>query len=257
MASNCKHERLVLNGPAHNSPTKYEQQTAEKRIAATILSGRALKTSSAESKEDVRTFPSPLVLPGDELDLDPKCPPQSFRSWVHLKERNHVTKRSNTIYVAATPAITNDVKFLQDWTQPTAKSQREAADPPSIQGLVGYLQAFYHGMNVKLVETPFQYTPWETPTKKVKGAKKGQPIVDAITLETNTSGTRIRARPCPDGTFGGQLNLNDLLDACIDALPDDAYALLLTVDHDLYEDESIWGKQSCCCIDRSLSPRSG
>jgi archaemetzincin len=243
MPSSCKHERLVVNGPAHNPPTKYEQPPADRRMAATILSGRAPKEPTSDFKEDLCTFPAPLVLPGDELDLDPKCPPQSFRSWVHLKERNHVTKRSNTIYVAATPSITTDVKFLQQWTQPASPSQQEAANPPSYSALVEYLQAFYQGMNVKLVETPFQYTAWDTATKKGKGAKKARHAVDAITLETDRAGTRIRARPCPDETFGGQLNLNDLLDACIDALPDDAYALLLMVDHDLYEDDD----DDFCC----------
>lgn len=243
MSFGCKHERLVVNGPAHNPPTKYEQPPGGKRIAATILSGRLPKQPTSESKEDLCTFPAPLVLPGDELDLDPKCPPQSFRSWVHLKERNHVTKRSKTMYVAATPSIANDVKYLQNWTRPASPNQRETVDPPTIQGLVEYLQAFYHGMNVKLVKTPFQYTSWDTATKNGKGAKKIQPAVDAITLETDKAGTRIRVRPCPDATFGGQLNLNDLLDACIDALPEDAYALLLMVDHDLYEDDD----DDFCC----------
>lgn len=243
MASVCKHEHLVTDGPAHNPAIKYEQPPADKRIAATILSGRAPKVRTSDQREDLQTFPAPLVLPGDELDLDPKCPPQSFRSWVQLKERNHVTKRSNTIRVAATPSIAKDVQFLQDWTQPAVRELREPADPPSISSLVEYLQAFYLGMNVKLVETPFQYTAWDTTASKAKGGGKSKPAMEAITLETDKSGTRIRVRPCPDGTFGGQLNLNDILDACIDALPDDAYALLLMVDHDLYEDE----EDGFCC----------
>ncbi|EGZ13274.1 hypothetical protein PHYSODRAFT_513604, partial [Phytophthora sojae] len=54
---------------------------------------------------------------------------------------------------------------------------------------------------------------------------------------------RIRARPSSDGLFGGQLNLEDLLDTAIALLPADAYALLLIVDHDLYEEEDI---DFCC-----------
>lgn len=239
----CKHEYLVADGPIHNPLTKHEPPTAEKRIAATLLSGRVPKELTSKQREDVSTFPAPLVLPGDELDLDPSCPPQSFRSWVQLKERNNVTKRSNTIYVAASPAFNKDVEFLQDWTLPAARELRESANSPPISSLVEYLKAFYHGMNIKLVETPFQYTAWDTATKKIKSGKKIVPVVEAITLETDKAGTRIRVRPCPDETFSGQLNLNDLLDACIDALPDDAYALLLMVDHDLYEDE----EDDFCC----------
>jgi archaemetzincin len=34
-----------------------------------------------------------------------------------------------------------------------------------------------------------------------------------------------------------QLNLNDLLDAAIEILPADAYALIMLVEHDMFEDE--------------------
>lgn len=243
MAFLCKHERLVADGPAQNLATKYQQPPADKRVAATILSGRAPKLHTSVQRADMRTYPAPLVLPGDELDLDPKCPPQPFRSWAQLKERNHVTKRSNTIYLAAAPFITKDVQFLHDWHQPLAQELREPADPPHISSLVEYIRAFYHGMNIKLVGTPFQYTAWDTTTQNTKRGKNYEPAVEAITLETDQSGTRIRVRPCPDETFGGQLNLDDLLDACIDALPEDAYAFLLMVDHDLYEDE----EDDFCC----------
>jgi archaemetzincin len=48
---------------------------------------------------------------------------------------------------------------------------------------------------------------------------------------------RIRARILPNGIYKGQVNLDDLLDAAISLLPKDAYALLMLVDFDLYEDE--------------------
>lgn len=43
--------------------------------------------------------------------------------------------------------------------------------------------------------------------------------------------------------FKAQLNLNDILDAAISALPDNAYALLLIVHQDLFEDEN----DDFCC----------
>lgn len=55
--------------------------------------------------------------------------------------------------------------------------------------------------------------------------------------------TRIRARPSLDGIFSHQLNPNDLLDWTIRILPKDAHALLLLMDHDLYEDE----EDDFCC----------
>ena len=54
---------------------------------------------------------------------------------------------------------------------------------------------------------------------------------------------RIRARRSPDRIFVGQLNLEDILDAAIEILPDDAYAIVLLVDHDLYEND----EDDFCC----------
>ncbi|KAJ3087697.1 hypothetical protein HDU96_004389, partial [Phlyctochytrium bullatum] len=52
---------------------------------------------------------------------------------------------------------------------------------------------------------------------------------------------RIRTRPAPTPSGAPrtwlQLNLSDLLDAAMTILPQDAYALLLVSDHDLYEDD--------------------
>lgn len=50
-------------------------------------------------------------------------------------------------------------------------------------------------------------------------------------------GLRIRTRAAPDGLFPRQLNLDDLLDTAISMLPEDAYALLFLVNHDLFEDD--------------------
>jgi archaemetzincin len=47
----------------------------------------------------------------------------------------------------------------------------------------------------------------------------------------------------PDRIFQRQLNLNDLLDACISSLPGDAYAIVLLTNQDLYEDE----EDDFCC----------
>lgn len=64
-----------------------------------------------------------------------------------------------------------------------------------------------------------------------------------IGLNTSTESIGIRWRPSPDGIFPGQLNLDDLLDTAISILPADAYALLMLVEHDLYEDED----DDFCC----------
>ena len=48
---------------------------------------------------------------------------------------------------------------------------------------------------------------------------------------------RIRTRAPLDAVFKRQLALNDLLDTAIGMLPGDAYAFLMLVDHDLFEDD--------------------
>ncbi|KAI1702553.1 peptidase family m54 domain-containing protein [Ditylenchus destructor] len=56
-------------------------------------------------------------------------------------------------------------------------------------------------------------------------------------LRTATELIRVRERPSRDGLFQCQLNLDDILDAAISVLPRDAYALLIVVNHDLFEDD--------------------
>ena len=55
--------------------------------------------------------------------------------------------------------------------------------------------------------------------------------------------TRVRVRSAPDGMFAAQLSLDDVLDAAIAMLPEDAYAMCLLIDHDMYES----AKDDFCC----------
>ena len=64
-----------------------------------------------------------------------------------------------------------------------------------------------------------------------------------IGLDTATESVGIRVRPSLDGVFQGQLNLDDLLDTAISILPDNAFAMLMLVEHDLFEDED----DDFCC----------
>ena len=108
-----------------------------------------------------------------------------------------------------------------------------------------YLQAFYHGLPVKLLEEPaLQFTAWDSeeesyPTRNAATAKD----IPYIGLSTGSEAIRIRARPSLDKTFTGQLNLNDLLDVAISILPKDAYALVMLIHHDLYESDD----DDFCC----------
>lgn len=90
-------------------------------------------------------------------------------------------------------------------------------------------QAYYHGLPVKLLSSSIlEFVPVESKEY-------------SLALETNSPagciGIQTRQTPNDHADFTHQLNLNDLLDAAIAALPGDAYALLMLVEHDIYEDE--------------------
>lgn len=195
-------------------------------------------------------FPAPLVLPGDDLALDPNSPPQSLASWLREKHRNKFTPERKTLYVANVPGVSQDVQTASQWAEPEKRVNGEAKKgkvdlpdhikPPNADELREYLGAFYHGLPVKKFRETLEFTEWKSGGKR--RAKKDS-TSSFIGLRCGSSCTRIRTRSCPDGTFAQQLNLNDILDAAIAALPDDAYALLFLVDHDLYEDED----DDFCC----------
>lgn len=140
--------------------------------------------------------------------------------------------------------------MVSHWAQPILAGKDKATKgkvnvpdhikPPDSDDIREYLGAFYHGIPVKKFEETLEFTAWKPGGKR--RAKKDT-ASSFIGLRCGLSCTRIRTRPCPDGTFAQQLNLDDILDAAIAALPDDAYALLFLVDHDLYEDED----DDFCC----------
>ncbi|KAF8073496.1 hypothetical protein FPV67DRAFT_749290 [Lyophyllum atratum] len=235
----CEHPQLSFAPSAHADTVRYCRATAQQRAAATIsITTRNRKDASNDEDTLNSTFPAPLVLPGDDLSLDPRYPPQSLRSWRREKERNEVTPKKNVIYVAAPPEIAFDVEFVRAWSRPQILGTASSVTAPRIADVIDYLTAFYHGLPVKLLPPPkLSFTSWDAaPPKRSKSTSKST-IPPYIGLNTPTECVRIRTRPSIDGVFTSQLNLDDLLDAAISMLPQDAYALLLLVDHDLFEDD--------------------
>jgi archaemetzincin len=85
-----------------------------------------------------------------------------------------------------------------------------------------------------------EFPPRKKSKRASSNASKGPETTSKMLwLNTHTSAGAIgiRSRATPKGDFTHQLNLNDLLDAAIEILPADAYALLMLVDHDIYEDD--------------------
>ena len=125
---------------------------------------------------------------------------------------------------------------------------QEMRNEPKLDDVVRYLSSFYLGFSVKAVPTiDVRFCSWDEPAtksrakkrKRNQGAESG-PL--GLQIKESTK-VRLRTRAAPDSLFLRQLNLNDLLDAGIEMLPRDAFALLMLVDHDLYEDD----EDDFCC----------
>lgn len=186
-------------------------------------------------------YPAPLVLPGDDLALDPEYDPQSLQCWIELDARNSVTHQKKSVYVVSSPQISDEAAIMRQWTVPSDRkvrgsSNRNALKSPMVDDVREYLEAFHHGLPVKTFTKPFKFTTWDTTL--VRNASR------YIGLALGDRCTRIRTRACADGTFARQLCLLDILDALIENLPRDAYAVVLLIDHDLYEEEDDDG--FCC-----------
>ncbi|KAL9098292.1 MAG: hypothetical protein Q9163_006025 [Psora crenata] len=245
-SSTCAHAILTFSPSVHASKAGYTRPTPNQRATAAGLKKGQLVSESA--------FPAPLVLPNDDLAYDPKWPAQSLRSWIREKDRNEVTPQRRTIYIASPPEITPEVRNHVATFSAPLRPQHAGSEPrtvvpnPGVQDLVDYLAAFFHGLPVKRLSSAtmsLRFTTWDDHDQRSspRRQKKASTKPSHIALATGTEAIRIRARPCPDGAFPHQLNLNDLLDVVISILPEDAYALLLLVEQDIYEDE----RDDFCC----------
>lgn len=245
----CAHSSLIFSPSSNAKAVGYKTLTRQQRIAATTPSGTINQKENAKSSsfEDA-TFPAPLVLPEDELSSDPKYPPQSFRSWFHGKWRNPVPperpagKRRlerRTIYLAAPPEFSSEVAYARKWAQPIAKKSKGSEKVKvEIQDVLDYLKAFYHGLPVKLLPFTPIFTN-DVDCMMIDSPEKENSESETLWLNTHTKSgcIGIRSRTRPKGEYSHQLNLTDLLDAAIEILPEDAYAIVMLVDHDIYEDE--------------------
>ena len=240
----CQHLTLQLTPSSFAELAGYEQPGEEKRAAAERISGRASKQDISEfkKKRSISTFPGPQVLPHDDLNYDPDCPPQRFKSWAQEKARNKMTPENGrgTLYIARVPHIEKEVAFMHPWTVPNI-SQPDAGNTTGVDAelFVECLRAFYHEMDIQVLPTPLSWTAWgkhRQPSRRVNLPK-------FVGLAYDGQCTRVRVRSPPDGTFAAQLNLDDIIDAAIAMLPDDAYAMCLLIDHDMYESED----DDFCC----------
>jgi archaemetzincin len=233
----CQHDTIYIDVSPHACEAGFSRPVAGKRAAAQTASGRIPKKldlgkDDASYAEGMR-FPGPLVLPDDDLSIDPKWPPQTFRSFSMTEYRNKITKKRNTIYVIAAPRITAEVEVMKDWQNHNVPAgyeipSRMKLHPPSAEEVREYLAAFYHTMPVKMFPETFRWVSWND---------KPSLSPQHVGLAVGDNCIRVGSRPSFDDIARRQLNLNDILDLVLEIVPADAYAVTLMLDHDIYEEE--------------------
>ncbi|KXH68598.1 hypothetical protein CSAL01_05958 [Colletotrichum salicis] len=260
----CQHKSIIVDASEYGrTRAGFTRIPVEKRIAATTRSGRVVPIADAGVSNsgpgsgsdipapDPSTFPGPLVLPDDELALEPRYPPQSLRSWATGEWRNRITEGKKTLYVADFPGVVGDISaVVRGWEAPelegaTTDGFEGGLKQPRVEDVVSYFEAFYHPLPVKVLPTVFRFVKWDesVPLRGKEKEKKPFMIGLATGSSVNAAVVGIRGRPAPDGIAKYQLNLNDLLDALSGVLPGDVYAACMLVAQDLYEDED----DDFCC----------
>ncbi|OLN81986.1 Archaemetzincin-2 [Colletotrichum chlorophyti] len=243
----CTHQTIYIDASEYGrDKSGFARVPADRRVAATTRSGRvpASGVGRAEPVPDPSTFPGPLVLPDDDLATEPRDNPQSLRSYANGEWRNPITPKRKTLYVADVPAIDESAAFAVRWAEPDIagyvdpKGGNRPVDHPKVKDVVSYFSAFYHPLPVELLPTPLRLVEWDDGKGNANGSRT---MIGLATGSDSVVG--IRARPSPDGIARMQLNLNDLLDALLGILPEDAYAAVMVVEQDLYEDED----DDFCC----------
>jgi len=254
----CTHEKLTFTPSSHASNAGYKQATPRQIAVATTAQGKIsspLSTFLRETEEHASTFPAPLVVPNDELSWDPTYRGQSLSAWIRGSYRNEVIRDRRTLYVVPPPSFGKGLEGAENWKTPILKKgktpKRVEWTKKDPQNVLDYLRAFYHGLEVKMLPgQPLCFTadvdeePDPSPPLKKAREGKGKGIATEIKapilwLRTHksTSILGVRTRALPKGLFSHQLNLNDLLEAAMEILPDDAYAIVMLVEHDMFEDD--------------------
>ncbi|GAD91761.1 conserved hypothetical protein [Paecilomyces variotii No. 5] len=237
--SKCDHPTVCFSSSPHATNAAFNPPGSRERLSAIKENNPIFeqKRNSPFLKDDPEAFPAPLLLPGDDLFEDTEAYAQSFQEWKDSEDRNPVTRKRNTIYVVPTPKIHGKVGFMRTWSKPRSSTNGHERPPPDTAVVRDYLAAFYHGLEVKVMQSPaLHFMPWEDDIPR-SSIRSKSPMPKHLGLVIGDECVRIRARTSPDGLYDGQLNLDDLLDAAISVLPKDAYALLFLVDFDLYEDD--------------------
>ncbi|KAL4998327.1 hypothetical protein BDV10DRAFT_185368 [Aspergillus recurvatus] len=116
----CLHTSLTYNPSPIATQVHYTRPSLQDR-QDTVEPSSPEKTPAPPTTTDPKDFPAPLVLPGDDLALDPEHPPQSFQGRYDEGERNPVTAE-RTVYLIGPPNVDKLAEEVASGTAPTLSS---------------------------------------------------------------------------------------------------------------------------------------
>ncbi|KAF4455515.1 hypothetical protein F53441_2177 [Fusarium austroafricanum] len=248
----CPHHSLYIDCSPAAEDAGFKRPPINKRLAAITQTGRRARgvpVPEEEAMNDPWTLPGPLVLPDDDLALDPDDNGQGFKEWHDMGpagNRNQVTARKRKLYVILPPTVHKDMEeMMKDWHKPVLLKSatipgldKWTSSSPQIDDMLSYLRAFYCPMEVIKSPLIFTWRPWQE-TSKAKTRSRTAPNTIRIGLETpgKPETYAVRCRPSLDGRARMQAHLGDVTDALLARMPSDAFSVVMLTDLDLYEDE--------------------
>lgn len=254
----CWHPTLCLGPSDYVDQTDYKRPSESKRFAAAKSKGWPIITTKSLFKDE-GVFPGPLILPEDDLAIDPDCPAQDVVEWAEDEDRNPVMASRKTIYLVPSPTISEEMAPMRSWNAPIDSSGVADPEPsasiklPDIEDMREYIAATYYGMEVSIFPGHFSWQAWQHVKGRGKNGKSAKPKYDGKPLLSSTEeqlvGLRtpedqlwgIRCRQSPDGVSPMQINLDNVLDALSENIPEDAHAIVMLLEQDIWEgDEDIF-----------------
>lgn len=182
------------------------------RVAALGFGGRDIPRPFVEDAD--------FVAPNFRAGVEQDDAPQDYAEFAADKNRNLVTASRRTLVI-----VPVGVSLA---TRALAPHSLDGLALPAIADVASYLSAFT-GLPTRIVA--------ELPIENWTGGGRGR---KAVAVRTSKSLVKVRVKKT-DGEFQETLEVSDILDALLEELPKDAYAIVGLTPFDICEDEAIIG----------------
>ncbi|KAJ5116074.1 hypothetical protein N7456_000422 [Penicillium angulare] len=111
-SSPCTHSSIRYTSSSHARAVGFKRPGKPERLTAANTKG-ASSREKPSLDDSPMIFPPPLIIPNDDLAIDPEYPTQSFQEWLDEEERNPVTEKRRNVYVVPPPLFDDQVSFME------------------------------------------------------------------------------------------------------------------------------------------------